>query len=240
MKKIFLIEDEWVHAEDIRILVEEMEYEWLGYTHEGVDALQKIEDLKPDVILIDLNLNGLLAGITIAKKIKAQTSTPFIFTTSYLDDETIQQCLAVNPIAYLHKPVNKIDLKAALLKAQQVTAEIIYSDVTQQNEQQIMIRVGNTLKPVLTADITVVQTDAKNYICIHTKQHQQFAIKQSLTAFENQLPANIFIRVHKEYLINLKSIISINEPEQTILVSNLHVPLGKHYKAGFLARFTIL
>ena len=70
MKKIFLIEDEWVHAEDVRITVEELEYKWLGYTHEGIDAMEKIKILQPDIILIDLNLNGAFSGILIASKIK--------------------------------------------------------------------------------------------------------------------------------------------------------------------------
>lgn len=241
MKKIFLIEDEWVHAEDMRMAIEELNYQWLGYTHEGVDALEKIKILNPDVVLVDLNLNGAFSGIAIAQLIKKQFGLPFIFVTSYLDDDIIKQCYQAEPVAYLHKPVNKGDLKAAMLKIdfinyKQQQEEVIVSDT----EQQLLVRVGKQLKPIHKEDITVIHTDAKNYIRIFTKQKIQYAVKASLSGFEKKLPAAVFMRIHKEYLINLHHIVSVNETDQTIQVDQLHVPLGKNYRADFLDRYTIL
>lgn len=241
MKKIFLIEDEWVHAEDIRIAVEEMDYEWLGYTHEGMDAMEKITLLKPDVILIDLNLNGAFSGIIIARKIKEQFNLPFIFVTSYLDDEIIKKCYEAGPVAYLHKPVNKGDLKAALLKglfAQPLdeTEELILPDTDQLS---LLIRIGKQLVPLSKEDIIVIQTDAKNYIRILSRQQKQYAVKSSLSAFEKSLPSN-FLRVHKEYIVNLHCITSVSERDQTIQLDQIHVPIGKNYRADFLSRYTIL
>jgi DNA-binding LytR/AlgR family response regulator len=244
MKKIFLVEDEWVHAEDIRITIEELGYEWTGYSPEGVDALQKIIKLQPDVVLIDLNLNGAFSGIAIARQLKQQKPRiPFIFTTSHIDDNIIQQCLEEGPTAYLHKPVNKGDLKAALLKAvltTEATVDETDEAIASESDLQMLIRVGNHLKLVLKEDITVVQSDVKNYIRIHTKQKTNFSIKLSLTVFEKKLPPNLFMRVHKEYLINLKSIIGVNESEQTIQIDQQHIPLGKNYRTNFMARFNIL
>jgi DNA-binding LytR/AlgR family response regulator len=242
MKKIFLIEDEWVHAEDIRIAIEEMNYQWLGYTHEGIDAMEKIKELQPDVVLIDLNLNGAFSGIAIARTIKEKFNLPFIFATSYLDDEIIKQCYEVGPVAYLHKPINKGDLKAALLKVaftelQTTEEEVIVSDT---NGHELMIRVGKNLKPLPKEDITVIHTDAKNYIRIFTRQKTQYAVKSSLTSFEKNLPAKFFMRVHKEYLVNLQYITGVNESDQTIQIDHLHIPLGKNYRAEFFSRYTIL
>ncbi|MFM9907921.1 MAG: LytR/AlgR family response regulator transcription factor [Chitinophagaceae bacterium] len=241
MKKLFLIEDEWVHAEDIRITTEELGYTWLGYTNEGIDALMKIRQLQPDILLIDLNLNGTFSGISIAKAIKEETDIPFIFVTSYLDEEVIRKCYELNPIAYLHKPVNKGDLKAALLKSD-FPQDSFYREIDEEatRSQQLMIRTGKNLKPVLKEDITIVQTDAKNYIRLFTRQKNQYAIKQSLTAFEKSLPPAIFIRVHKEYMVNLLCITAINESDQTIQIDGQHIPIGKNYKADFMARFNIL
>jgi DNA-binding LytR/AlgR family response regulator len=240
MKKIFLIEDEWVHAEDIRISVEEMKYEWLGYTPEGMDAMEKIRDLRPDVVLIDLNLNGAFSGIIIARSIKEQFGLPFIFVTSYLDDETIKKCYEVGPVAYLHKPINKGDLKAALLKVQFVHPELEEEVFVSQSGLELMVRVGKHLKPLAKEDILVIQTDVKNYIRIFTKQKGQYAVKSSLTAFEKNLPAKLFMRVHKEYLVNLQCITGVNETDQTIQLDQLHIPIGKNYRAEFFSRYTIL
>ena len=212
----------------------------MGYTNEGIDALEKIRQLQPDILLIDLNLNGTFSGISIAKAIKEETDIPFIFVTSYLDDEVIRKCYELNPIAYLHKPINKGDLKAALLKAE-FPQDSFYREIDDEKSgPQLMIRTGKNLKPVSKEDIVLVQTDAKNYIRIFTRQKNQYAIKQSLTAFEKTLPTTLFIRVHKEYLVNLQCITAVNESDQTIQIDTMHIPIGKNYKAGFLARFTIL
>jgi DNA-binding LytR/AlgR family response regulator len=241
MKKIFLIEDEWVHAEDMRIALEELNYEWLGYTHEGVDALEKIKILNPDVVLVDLNLNGAFSGIAIAQLIKKQFGLPFIFVTSYLDDEIIKQCYQAGPVAYLHKPVNKGDLKAALLKIDYLNYKEPEEEITiSDTGQQLLIRVGNQLKPINKEDIIVIHTDVKNYVRIFTKQKIQYAVKTSLVGFEKKLPQSAFLRVHKEYLINLQHILSVNETDQTVQVGEMYIPIGKNYRADFLSKYTIL
>jgi DNA-binding LytR/AlgR family response regulator len=241
MKKIFLIEDEWIHAEDMRITIQELNYEWLGYSNEGIDAMEKIKNLQPDIVLIDLNLNGSFSGILIAKKIKETFGLPFIFVTSYIDDEVIKNCYAVNPLAYLHKPVNKFDLKAALLKIDSLTFTENNSEVfLEEVAQNLMVRVGNQLKPLHTDDIVMIATDAKNYVNIFTKQKIKFAIKSSLVGLEKILVAKNFIRVHKEYVINLHFVSSFNEADQIIMLDILQAPLGKLYKSNFLASYTIL
>jgi DNA-binding LytR/AlgR family response regulator len=241
MKKIFLIEDEWIHAEDIRITVQELNYEFLGYSNEGIDAMDKIKNLQPDIVLIDLNLNGSFSGILIAKNIKETFGLPFIFVTSYIDDEVIKNCYAVNPLAYLHKPINKYDLKAALLKIDTLSFTENDSEViVEEAAQNLMVRVGNQLKPLQTQDIVMIGTDAKNYVNIFTKQKVKFAIKSSLVGLEKILIDKNFIRVHKEYIINLHFVSSFNELDQTIILDSLQAPLGKMYKSNFLASYTIL
>jgi DNA-binding LytR/AlgR family response regulator len=241
MKKIFLIEDEWIHAEDMRITIQELNYEWLGYSNEGIDAMEKIKNLQPDIVLIDLNLNGSFSGILIAKKIKEAFGLPFIFVTSYIDDEVIKNCYAVNPLAYLHKPVNKFDLKAALLKIDSLTFTENNSEVfLEEAAQNLMVRVGNQLKPLHTDDIVMIATDAKNYVNIFTNQKIKFAIKSSLVGLEKILVTKNFIRVHKEYIVNLHFVSSFNEADQIIMLDTLQAPLGKLYKSNFLSSYTIL
>lgn len=241
MKTIFLIEDEWVHAEDIRIALEELQYEWLGYSGEGMDALEKIRTLRPDVVLIDLNLHGSLSGTLIAAQLKKDFNLPFIFVTSYLDEEVIRQCIGLGPVAYLHKPINKGDLKAALIKAEHYSPKDDLKDATVSgSDRSLMVRVGKHLKPLNQDEIVAIHSDAKNYVRIFTKQAAQYTVRSSLNALEEQLPPLLFMRVHKEYIINLKCITGINEAEQTIQIEKLHVPLGRNFRSEFFARYTIL
>ncbi len=241
MKKIFLVEDEWVHAEDIRITVEELGYQWLGCASEGLDALEKIRVLQPDIVLIDLNLHGSFSGTLIASQLKKDFCLPFIFVTAYLDEEVIRKCIDLSPVAYLHKPVNKGDLKAALIKAGYYHAAAESGDVTPSDTGfKLLIRVGNNLKPLLYEDITTIRTDAKNYVRIFSNQEAQYAVRCSLSTLEKWLPAAQFMRVHKEYIINLKYITAVSEANQTIQIGKLAVPLGRNFRSRFFSRYTIL
>ncbi len=242
MKKIFLIEDEWIHAEDIRISVEELNYEWLGYCGEGMAAMEKIRSLQPDVVLIDLNLNGSFSGLLIAAEVKKIFGLPFIFVTSYLDDDVIRRCIELNPVAYLHKPVHKGDLKAALIKAehQQAQKEEPEEASFSGSGLNLLVRIGKSLKPLSHNDIIAIHSDAKNYVRIFSKGAAQYTVRSSLSALEKQLPTSLFIRVHKEYIINLKCISSVNEAEQTIQIDKLNIPLGRNFRSRFFSRYTIL
>jgi two-component system, LytTR family, response regulator LytT len=241
---IFLIEDEWLHVEDIKLTLEELGHYLIGHTDDGIDGLDNIAALKPHAILIDLFLNGKKTGVSIAKRIKVEyEDTPIIFLSSQIDDAIITECLSLEPIAYLTKPVHSGDLKAALIKAQlsiqKNNEPIIDEEDTTIAANEILIRVGKHLKPVAFKDILYVQSDVKNYAAIHTVDGSQYAVKRSLANFEVFLPTNFF-RVHKEFIVNTTHIQSINETEQTILIDKQQIPIGKMYKKDFFNRFNIL
>ncbi len=242
--KVFLVEDEWVHAEDIRISVENLNHEWLGYSSEGFDAIQKIKELSPDVILLDMTLHGALSGIAIAEHISKEIQKPFIFITSHTEDEIIEKGLKVNPVAYLTKPVHEGDLKAALIKAKnftnQVTEEEEDSYELSDAAEQFLIRVGKNLKPVSKTDIAFIQTDAKNYCKIVTNDKGSFTVKKSLSSLQELLSKKQFCRIHKEYIINLEQISKVDEAEHLVYISTQPIPIGNNYKQAFFEMFNIL
>jgi DNA-binding LytR/AlgR family response regulator len=238
--KVFLVEDEWVHAEDIRITVENLGHQWLGYSSEGFDAIAKISELQPDVVLLDMMLHGAQSGINIAAHINKEIKTPFIFVTSVIDDTVIEMGLQLNPVAYLTKPVNEGDLKAALIKVKTFIAPVVEAYEFNDTPEQLLIRVGKNLKPVLKKDILLITTGEKNYCKIDVKDNGQFVVKKSLTAMEALLHPKQFYRVHKEFIINLTAVTRLDEAEQLVYIGSTAVPIGNNYKQGLLNHFNIL
>jgi DNA-binding LytR/AlgR family response regulator len=238
--KVFLVEDEWIHAEDVRISIENLGYQWLGYSTEGFDAIQKIKDLSPDVILLDMMLHGALSGIAIAEHISKEFKIPFIFITSHTGDEIIERGLNVNPVAYLTKPVNEGDLKAALIKAKNINRKADDSFEISDMAEQLLIRVGKNLKPVQKNNITFIETSEKNYCKIHAVKNEHYTVKKSLTALSELLNPNQFYRVHKEYIINLRAVSKIDEAEQLVYIDGHTVPIGGSFKQGLLQYFNVL
>ena len=69
---------------------------------------------RPDVVLVDINLNGKRQGIKLASRIMNEFNIPVIFTTCFDDCETIDEAIGTDPVAYVIKPLNTSKLKAAL------------------------------------------------------------------------------------------------------------------------------
>jgi DNA-binding LytR/AlgR family response regulator len=239
--KIFLVEDEWIHAEDIRISIENLGFEWLGYSSEGFDAINKINELQPDVILVDMMLHGSYSGISIAKHINKEIKKPFIFITSIIDDAVIEEGLSTNPLAYLTKPVNEGDLKAALFKlktSNKISEHKLY-DVND-TADQLLVRIGKNLKPIFKKNISYIETAQKNYCKIHSLENDIFVVKKSLSALSDFLDSKYFCRVHKEYIINLQAITKVDEQEHLVYVGTTPIPIGNNYRKEFLENFNVL
>lgn len=70
----------------------------------GLDAIQKALTLRPDVVLMDIRLQGGMDGIEAARQIRASVGIPVVFMTAYVDEETTQRIRDTSPWGCLHKP----------------------------------------------------------------------------------------------------------------------------------------
>ncbi len=102
--KILIVEDERLVAEDIRISLEGMGYEVNGMVGSGEDAKQHILTNQPDLILMDIVLQGEINGIVTADQIRSQYDIPIIYLTAYADSDTIDQAKKTQPYGYILKP----------------------------------------------------------------------------------------------------------------------------------------
>jgi two-component system, response regulator PdtaR len=83
----------------------------------GEEAIKNVEQDKPDIILMDINLNGEMDGIEAAKEIRFRYSIPIIFSTGDKDKETKERAKVAEPAGYFIKPVDCEDLKLAIDEA---------------------------------------------------------------------------------------------------------------------------
>ncbi|QTA81364.1 Two component system response regulator/histidine kinase, PAS domain-containing [Desulfonema limicola] len=124
--KIMIVEDEFIIAMHMKVLLKKMGYEVTAMLTTGEEALEQVIkgqnclDL-PDIILIDISLDGKMDGIQTALEIKKNTSIPIIFSTAYTDDEILTRAKLAEPSGYLIKPVDSrqmtITIDMALHKA---------------------------------------------------------------------------------------------------------------------------
>jgi len=111
---IVVVEDERIVALDLSQRLGEMGYRVLRTVARGEDALQAVSTLRPDLVLMDINIEGAIDGIEAACRIRDASRTPVVFMTAYAEDETLARAQASRPYGYLIKPYESRELHAAL------------------------------------------------------------------------------------------------------------------------------
>lgn len=114
MKNIMIVEDEAITALDIQTNLERLGYSVKGITGRGEEAIKLADEVKPDLILMDIMLDGEMDGTMAAHSIASKHDIPIVFLTAYSDEKTFNAAKMPNTYSYLTKPYREKDLKNAL------------------------------------------------------------------------------------------------------------------------------
>jgi PAS domain S-box-containing protein len=109
-KKILIVEDETVNAMDIEDTLGRNGYQVAGVASNGVDAIRIAKETYPDLILMDIRIEGSMDGIEVANHINLYYEIPVIFLTAYSDDLTISRAVKAKSFSFLLKPFNEREL----------------------------------------------------------------------------------------------------------------------------------
>ncbi len=109
-KRVLVVEDERIVALDIKNRLESLGYEVCGIVHTGEDAVAQSGELSPDIVLMDIMLEGMMDGIEAARHIQGELDIPVIFLTAYSDEITIQRAKLSEPYGYILKPFEGRDI----------------------------------------------------------------------------------------------------------------------------------
>jgi len=136
---ILIVEDEPLIAEDISDLCQLNGYSVCGVAYRPLEALELLKKLKPNLVLLDINLEDSMTGIDIAERLRNKYAIPFIFLTSYADKKTLESAKDTNPLGYVVKPFNKEQLYSTIeiAWAQLESSAAPELDMTQINAQLV-------------------------------------------------------------------------------------------------------
>jgi signal transduction histidine kinase len=113
-EKILVVEDERVVARDIEKRLKNLGYQVPASVASGQEALIKVAELQPDLVLMDIQLRGQMDGITAAEQIRADFDTPVIYLTAFADEDTLQRAKSTEPFGYIVKPFDEKDLHVTI------------------------------------------------------------------------------------------------------------------------------
>jgi PAS domain S-box-containing protein len=108
--QILIVEDASIVARDIQDTLEKLGYQVSGVVASGEAAVQHTIKRRPDLILMDIVLQGELDGIEAADRIRAQHDVPIVFLTAYEDEQTLQRAKITEPFGFILKPFKEREL----------------------------------------------------------------------------------------------------------------------------------
>lgn len=241
--KIVVAEDDFVVAKNLSISLEEAGYEVVASKETGEELLDYLQEQKPDLVILDINLAGLIDGIAVAHQLKEKGDIPFLFLTSDRDRSTLEKAKLTQPSGYLIKPFDTDELVSAIELAvynkniQQATpaAPTSHSEALM-HDSYLFVKSKNRLEKVRYDDILFVE--ANDIYATLTTQQQTFILSYPLKTLESKFPSDRLMRVHRSYIVNLDHIDAIED--NYIQIKNKNIPIGKTHKEELMRRLSII
>lgn len=115
--RILVVEDEAIVARDIQLQLVELGYEAAGHAARGDEAIALAKALRPQLVLMDIQLAGDMDGIAAAQVMRTQLGLPVVFLTAFAADDTLERAKLTEPYGYILKPFSERELRTVLTMA---------------------------------------------------------------------------------------------------------------------------
>lgn len=112
--KILVVEDENIVARDIHYTLESLGYNVCGVVATGEESVKKAFIMNPDLILMDIKLNGNMDGLYAARQIQSHLNIPVIYLTACGDENSMKQLDKTKPYGYINKPFEERELQSKI------------------------------------------------------------------------------------------------------------------------------
>ena len=236
--KIGVVEDDLIIAKSLVSMLNHIGYRTTKPARNFDEALKMISVESPDMLLIDIVLDGNFDGIDLASKLREDDTIPFIFITANSDKPTVERAKKVRPFAYLLKPFNENDLFTAI----EIGFSAFNHETKQKNKPQekiastsefIFIKENHLFHKVAIKDMIFIECD-NVYLNIITEK-RTFLVRSKLDDFINDFTNGSFFRTHRSYAINIMHLEAINGASAKI--AQKEIPLQKPYRQELLKIF---
>ena len=152
-KNILIAEDEKIIALDLSSTLRRLGYKVTGIASTGAEIFKHLNESKPDLVMMDIMLEGRISGIEAAKIVSEKYSLPVVFLTALTDEETLQKAKTTNPFGYLLKPYDEKSLHSAIemaLYKHKIERELQIKTIELEEEKK---KTDMLLKNILPAEI---------------------------------------------------------------------------------------
>jgi len=224
--RCIIVDDEPLAREGMELLVNDTGFlELVGMCANAMEANKVLAKEKADLIFLDIQMPG-MRGTDFLKSLSLKPLV--IITTAY--PNFALEGFELNVLDYLVKPITPERFLKSVNRAKEV---FDYRQAAGKEAQEsfFFIKCNNGYERINYAEILYVEA-CQNYCCIYTTK-AKFMTLTSMKSLEEQLPAGMFLRIQKSYIVAIDKIQSITGNE--IVIEKQKIPVSKNYKDELMA-----
>jgi len=226
MINCLVVDDEPIAREGIMEYVRQIDYlNPVAQCKSASEAAGLLQKHKIDLIFLDIQMPK-LTGIEF---VKALAEPPLvIFTTAY--SEYALEGFELDVVDYLLKPISF----ARFLKAAEKAQNYIHArnkELTITNDF-FFIKCNGKIEKIIMAEVAYIEAMA-NYVIVYTKQ-KKYITYLTFSGIAEQLPTELFVRIHKSFLVAISAIQTIDGNE--VITSSMRLPISKNYRNEVMCR----
>ena len=216
------------------------EIEVVGEAESVKEAVALIEEKKPDLLFLDVQLKD-GTSFDILNKIEDK-NFDIIFITGF-DNHAIK-AIKVGALDYILKPIDDGEFKTAVLKAIQnikeendieKLVEISSEYFLGVKKKRIILKTMENVYAVYEDDILYCKSEG-NYTTFYTKQSERILVSKPIKKVIELLSEDVFIRCHQSYLVNKKHVVRYNKQGVLVIINEVKVPVSSRRKDYVIAK----
>ena len=217
--RTLIVDDEPLARKRVaQFLAGDPEIQVVGECADGVEAVQAIESVRPDLVFLDVQMPE-MDGFDVLEAIQGDRMPAVVFATAF--DEFALRAFNANAVDYLLKPFNAERFRAALERARARIGRGEQADLARQMRsllqslqaerrfpERLVVRIGSRIVFVRVADVDWIDTDG-NYVRVHAGG-KSYLLRETLTSMEGRLSPEHFVRIHRSTIVNVNRIREIH------------------------------
>jgi DNA-binding LytR/AlgR family response regulator len=214
---ILIVEDEPLIAATIETALEKQGFNVLGEAENFEDALLAIQKQKPDLVLLDIQLEGERDGVELALEFDKR-NIPYLYLTSQTDPETVDRVKQTQPLGFIVKPFTEAGLRSNI--------DLAWHNLSLAKDDYLIIKSEGETYKLNQLDILYLKA-FDNYCYVVTKDHRYLVPKTLKHTTEGLNPSH-FARSHRSYVVNLKEVSKMTL--DSLFINGTEIPLSSANK----------
>jgi two-component system LytT family response regulator len=241
--RILIADDESPARDKLqRWLGELSDIDVVARAEDGLQAAAEIDQLRPDVVFLDIQMPG-LNGLEVAAQLEQETAPLIVFVTAY--DEHAVKAFDLNAVDYLLKPYDKERLLKAVARVrdrlgdrQSRSPAVATARAQTGSSERLLVPEGERLQLIDSSSIDWLEAD-DNYVHVHATS-RKYLLRRTLQDLLVQLGEQRFARIHKSAAVNISAVVSLTPlfkgDYEVSLRNGVVLRLSRRYKDALFAR----